>query len=203
MKNPDLAMRQGPSLLLFPLEEIKLMDWINKNHARGCPTRRQDIIEGANQLLKRRLGKSVKCPGVTWYYGFVKRNRLALRKPEFNSKASGCLTKSDILSWFDKVFNLISGRDKIGDQDFSEVLKDPNRCYNAEESFFLLNPSMGKVVVLKGTKNVFEVKSGSEKEGITVMACFSADGGVVKQQVFLQMNEFQHQFRILFQYRCI
>ena len=64
---------------------------------------------------------------------------------------------------------------------------DPTRCYNADEIFlrFLLNPACGKVVVPKGTRNVFEIKMGSEKEGVTVMACFGADGNVIKPQVVL------------------
>ena len=59
---------------------------------------------------------------------------------------------------------------------------DPTSCFNADETFFLLNPACGKVVVPKGTRNVFEIKNGSEKEGVTVMACFGADGDVIKPQ---------------------
>lgn len=63
---------------------------------------------------------------------------------------------------------------------YSAILEDPSRCYNADESFFFLNPHYGKVIVPKGTKNVFVVKDGCEKEGVTVMACFGADGDIVK-----------------------
>lgn len=69
-----------------------------------------------------------------------------------------------------------------------DVLKDPARCYNADESFFLLNPSNGPVVVAKGSKNVYEIKNGCEKEGVTVMGCFSADGGKVKQQCIFRYD---------------
>ena len=37
----------------------------------------------------------------------------------------------------------------------------------------------------KGTRNVFEIKNGSEKEGVTVMACFGANGDVIEPQVVL------------------
>lgn len=38
-------------------------------------------------------------------------------------------------------------------------------------------------MVLRGTRNVYEVKDKSEKEDVTVMGCFSADGTIVKPQV--------------------
>ena len=142
------------------------------------------IINSAFLLLKRRgFGYEAKRPGKTWFYAFLKRNKLAFRKPESISKASACLTQSDIESWFKKIFDYISGKDVPGDSDKSSILEDPSRCYNADESFFLLNPSYGRVIVPKGTENVFEVKDGSEKEGVTVMACFGADGEIVKPAI--------------------
>ena len=108
---------------------------------------------------------------------------MAFRKPECISKASACINQKDTESWFSRIFKYISGQDQIGDKDYSDALKDPARCYNGDETFLMLNPSKGPVVVPKGTKNVFEIKDGSEKEGVTCMACFSADGGIVMPQV--------------------
>ena len=54
--------------------------------------------------------------------------------------------------------------------------------------FFLLNPCYGRVIVPKGTENVFEVKDGSEKEGVNVMACFGADGEIVKPQIVFELQ---------------
>lgn len=66
---------------------------------------------------------------------------------------------------------------------FFDVLSHPSRIFNADESFFQLNPSQGNVIVPRGTKNVFEIQNGSEKEGVTVMAGFAADGSKVTPQI--------------------
>lgn len=182
VKRP-LAERSGQSQLLTPLEQKIIIDWVEKSKRRGFPKRKREIIQGAHSLLKRReCDNSVKCPGSTWFYAFMKRHKLAYRKPESLSRASACLTKPNILSWFNIVYTFLSGNDNFGDADYRGVLKDPARCYNADESFFLLNPSNGPVIVPKGSTNVFEIKNGNEKEGVTVMGCFSAAGQKVKQQ---------------------
>ena len=99
------------------------------------------------------------------------------RKCEALSKASACITKQDIISWFKRTETSLAA------EGFDSILNDPSRIFNADESFFILNPSNGRAVVPKGTKNVYEVKNGSEKEGITVMAGFSADGMTVTPQI--------------------
>lgn len=175
--------KAGPSHLLNQEEEFLLMDSIKKSSLRGCPRRRKDIIEDAHLLLKRRDNGHMKQPGAKWFSAFKKRNKLANRKSETLSKPSACLSRSNIESWFDRVHKYISRNDCPGDKDHSKILKDPSRCYNADESFFLLNPARGLVVVPKGTKNVYEIRDGSEKEGVTVMACFCADGTYVTPQV--------------------
>ena len=71
---------------------------------------------------------------------------------------------------------------------------------NADESFFLLNPSHGRAVEPKSTINVYEVKNGSEKEGITEMAGFTADGLTVTPQI---IHPYQSMSERVFHQRCI
>lgn len=108
--------------------------------------------------------------GRSWFDCFKKRNKFVFRKSEALSKSSDCVTMESIIEWFSMVeMDLCS-------DGFISILEDPSRIFNADDSFFLLNPSQGAVVVPKGTINVYEAKNGSEKEGITVMAGFAADG---------------------------
>lgn len=53
---------------------------------------------------------------------------------------------------------------------------DPTRIFNADESGFSLCPKTGKVLGTKGFKNMLEIKRGSEKDNLTVLVTFSADG---------------------------
>ena len=54
MSKPNLASRTGPSLLLLPIENTLLVEWIKKSSQRGYPRKRSHIIEGAHIVMKRR-----------------------------------------------------------------------------------------------------------------------------------------------------
>ena len=93
---------------------------------------------------------------------------LSVRKPQTLTKAGSCVSKKDVLSWFTRLEKALLR------EDIQELLDDPSRVYNADEIFFLMNPSKGKVFAVRGTKNVFEVMK-NEKEGLTVMLLVRAD----------------------------
>jgi hypothetical protein len=57
-----------------------------------------------------------------------------------------------------------------------DILEDPSRIFNGDETSFSMCPKSGKVLAPKGYKNIYEVKKGNEKETITVLLVFSADG---------------------------
>lgn len=57
-----------------------------------------------------------------------------------------------------------------------DVITDPVRVFNGDESGFQICPSTGKVFAEKGSKNVYTVDKGDSKENITVMFTFSANG---------------------------
>ncbi|CAG2186154.1 unnamed protein product [Mytilus edulis] len=54
-----------------------------------------------------------------------------------------------------------------------DILKDPSRLYNADESGFPLCPKTSKVLTMRGSKQVYNFSS-SDKTQITVLACTSA-----------------------------
>jgi hypothetical protein len=54
-----------------------------------------------------------------------------------------------------------------------DILKDPSRVYNADESGFPQGPKSGKILAPRGSKNVYSTCS-SDKSQITVPACMSA-----------------------------
>ena len=57
-------------------------------------------------------------------------------------------------------------------------MEDPTRNFNIDESGFCLSPSVGKVLALRGEKNVFEERSLKYKTNITVLDCVCADGSI-------------------------
>ena len=58
-------------------------------------------------------------------------------------------------------------------------LEDPSRFINADESNFMLCPRTGKVLGPKGWSNVYEILAGSEKDTLTVLGTFAANGVLV------------------------
>lgn len=60
------------------------------------------------------------------------------------------------------------------EDQIAHLLLQPERCYNADESYFQLNPSRGEVIVTNDMKHVYELRK-NEKAGNTVMLTVRAD----------------------------
>ena len=59
--------------------------------------------------------------------------------------------------------------------DWEELINDPKRLFNADESGFPLSVNGGKVLAERGQKHVYQVTT-TDKTQITVLACFNAAG---------------------------
>ena len=60
-----------------------------------------------------------------------------------------------------------------------DILKDPSRIFNGDETSFRLCPKPRKVLAPLGYRNVYCILKGNEKETITVLLVFSASGHTV------------------------
>ncbi|KAJ8914047.1 hypothetical protein NQ315_017566 [Exocentrus adspersus] len=88
------------------------------------------------------------------------------------NKARALITEEHVRSWFCGL------RKYMEDNNFQDVLEDPSRIFNGDVSGFSLCSKSGKVLGPKGWKNLYVVKSGKEKENITVLITFNASGAV-------------------------
>lgn len=59
-----------------------------------------------------------------------------------------------------------------------EILDDPDRILNGDETGVGLCPKSGKVLAPKGYKNLYVIKKCNEKENITFLVVFTASGKV-------------------------
>jgi hypothetical protein len=80
------------------------------------------------------------------------------------------LSEENIRKWFDEV------QEYVREKNLEEVMDDPSRIFNGEETGFHICPSTGSVLAQKGTTDVYSTDSGSSKENITVMFSFSSNG---------------------------
>ena len=63
-------------------------------------------------------------------------------------------------------------------------MADATRVYNSDESNIQLSPATGRVVSIRGRKNVYQVAPGTnEKSNLTFLGTFCADGSIVKPVV--------------------
>jgi DDE superfamily endonuclease/Tc5 transposase DNA-binding domain len=172
--NKNQSETRGRQPLLNPLENEILTKYVVYCLERGTPRRPKDIIDAAHSLLRKRTGEKTKKPGKTWLRSFLAQNNLSLRKPEKITHSAASLAKEDILFWYENVYKVLQKENE------HHLLSIPSRVFNADETFVPTNPLRGNVVAPTGTKNVLELTPGNDKEGVTAMCGYSADGQPLK-----------------------
>ncbi|KAI4455465.1 hypothetical protein MML48_9g00002322 [Holotrichia oblita] len=114
-----------------------------------------------------------KRPGQTWYLSFLKRNpEISRSEAESVNKARAIVTKEFIQKWFTDL------KQYLEEQKMMDIFEDPNRIFNGDESGFALCPKSGKVLGPRGFKNMYTVKLSNDKEIITVLIFFNANGSI-------------------------
>lgn len=102
---------------------------------------------------------------------FLRRHpELSLRTTLQLGKERAVISPEKVTRWFVDLQSYLET--EVKDPD---LMKDPSRIYNADESGFSLCPKGGKVLGSKGTSVVYNF-SGSDKSQLTVMSSMSATG---------------------------
>lgn len=169
-------IEKGPSTYLTKNEENKLVDWLTESQKKGFPRRKEDIQASVKAFLdsnKRKTPFKNNIPGKHWYDAFLKRHpELVHRTPEAVTSASANVSETDIRKWFRDI------EDYLKQKEYFDILENPTRVFNGDETCFLFCPKLGKVLAPVGAKNVYEVDQGEAKQNLTVMFTFSAAGDV-------------------------
>lgn len=105
--------------------------------------------------------------------------QLSIRTPEGVTKASAAVSEDDIRNWFQRVHDYLDKENQL------DILNDPSRIFNGDESGFSFEPGSKRVIATKGRKNIPIVEPGNAKQTVTVMYTFAADGTVVPPHVIL------------------
>lgn len=170
----------GPPPVLFNEEKI-LVEWVLDNYKKGFPRRQEDVCAAVKDFLTetpRQNPFKDNYPGWGWYRAFLKRHpELSARTAEAVTQASSRVSENDIRNWFIQINTYVSNNN-LGD-----ILNDPKRIYNGDETNFQLCPKNSKVLAPKGAKNVYEVDVGQSKQTITVMFTFAASGDLTPPMI--------------------
>lgn len=174
LKNPDTKFKSGPNPILTESEEQSLCEFIIKLANRGFPRKKEDIQTCVQDFLRANPRSNPfkdNRPGDAWFKAFLKRHpNISIRTSEGVTNASACVSELDIKKWFDEI------QQYLIEENLNDVIQDPRRIFNADETGFNICPKTGKVLAEKGCKNVYEIEKAGAKENITVMFSFSAAG---------------------------
>lgn len=92
------------------------------------------------------------------------------------TKARDDVTEDDLKEWFE------TNKKYIEERGLLDILNDPTRIFNTDESAFYLQPKAGKVLVRKGERNVYNT-AGDDKENLTVLLTANAAGTVAPPMI--------------------
>lgn len=170
----------GPSPVLTQPEEQVLEEWIILSQRKGFPIRFEDIQQSVKKFLDdnpRENPFKDNAPGEAWYKAFLRRHpNITLRTSEGVTPSSAVISEMDIRNWFTGIELYLK------EKNLFEILQDPSRVFNGDETCFYLCPKNKKVLAPKGTKNVYEVEH-HPKANLTVMFTFCANGDIIPPMV--------------------
>lgn len=141
----------------------------------GFPITRTQLADSVQLFLERENRQTVftnNRPGKDWMRRFIGRHSdiITPRLSENLSKTRAKLSEANIRKWFADISEYLE------QENLLEVLKDPRRVFNIDETGFMMHPTRDKVLAKKGQRNVYNIVMGNEKESITVSLGFNAAG---------------------------
>lgn len=173
--------KMGPNTILSEAEESKIVKWILAKAKVGFPVHPENIKDSIQKILQSSPRKNPfndNRPGKKWLISFLKRHQeIAMKNTEIISKARAAVTENSIRYWFDGVSSFLKENNSL------DLLSDGRRIINCDETGIQLCPKSGKVLGPKNIKNFYEISKSSEKENITVLCTYSADGSILPPMI--------------------
>ncbi|KAG5873626.1 hypothetical protein JTB14_003056 [Gonioctena quinquepunctata] len=167
-KHPGHKSTFGSSPVVTPERKDTLVRWIFDMAKKGVPCKRDDILQSVQTFLLAVPFKHNR-PGDGF---FETHPQISQRTSKGVTSTSSCVSEADIRKWFAEI------QEYPIEKDLLDVISDPSRVFNRDESEFHICPSTGKVFAKRGSKIVYSVDTAPSKECITVMFTFSADGAI-------------------------
>ncbi|CAG9568022.1 unnamed protein product [Danaus chrysippus] len=177
LRVPDLPRKMGPETVLTKTEETALKNWCIALAKCGFPLKRDDLLNTVHNIIsedKRPNPFVNNRPGNKWYQSFLRQNpELSERTPENISNGRAAVTEAGIRKWFAELMK------HLEDINASDILIDPDRIFNGDETSFYICPKTGKVIAPRDYKNVYKIVKSKEKEAVTVLIFISASGKIL------------------------
>lgn len=173
VKNPDYAPRSpGPPTVLTTQEELEVVNWILYRAERGFPVSKIELLDSVQAYvvaLKKKTPFSGGRPGRHWFEYFKKRHpELSIRTAQHLSLTRASVTEEDLRQWFGEV------RAHLQEKNLLNI--EASRIFNCDETSIQLCPKSDKVFAKKGARSAYKIVDADEKECLTTLFMYSADG---------------------------
>lgn len=169
-KNPVLHKKK-PAVLTCE-EEQEIAFWIIQRARMGCPVTKNELLENVEIYLKHNNRPNPfnnNRPGRAWYEGFRRRNpEVTIRTAQSLESCREDATEDDLRGWFATI------KDYLEKKNLLNI--DPSRVWNCDETSLPLNPKPSKVLAEKGAAVVYQTVEGSDKDNLSVLFNYAADG---------------------------
>lgn len=132
--------------ILSSEEEALLVKWMFHVGEAGFPVNKDQLLDSVQMILNKSKRETIftdNRPGRKWYEGFRRRHpSVADRECQNLTSARANITEEGLRGWYAEVRQYLTNTGNI------DILGDPSRLLNMDESGFLLNPEPGKVIIL-------------------------------------------------------
>lgn len=175
-----IVCSMGPATYLTASEESILEKWLLDMTDRHIPIDKDELLDSVQRIIidtQRKTPFTDARPGNKWYNLFLKRHPIIAERTAQNlTTARDAVTEEAINGWFKEVESYLK------EKQLMEVVKDPARVFNTDESAFYLSPKAGKVLARRGDKHIYQ-SSGDEKDNLTVLITGNAAGQLAPPMV--------------------
>ncbi|XP_053403149.1 uncharacterized protein LOC123555840 [Mercenaria mercenaria] len=180
----------GHKTILTDQEETRIANWATHMARIGYGRTRQELLNTVKKILdedgRPNLFKNNR-PGKEWLSGIFKRHPdLSLRTTIQLGKERAIISPEKVSKWFEDFKHYIE--EEVGDKD---LLNDPSRIYNADETGVSLCTKGNQVIVLKGAPVVYHY-GNSDKTQLTIMASCSASGHYITPLLIFPGQRFSY-----------
>lgn len=166
----SFGARSGPPRYLTDQEEKELVSFLIGCAKIGFAKSRKEVLVIVQSFIAKKQGKDTEDVSVTtgWWNSFRKRHpQLTVRTASRLSYVRAIAHDPDV---FKNYFDLLEDTLVM-----NKLMHEPARIFNCNESGFPLEHKPGKLIGMRGQKDLHTTTSG-EKAQLTVLACVSASG---------------------------
>ncbi|XP_022835853.1 tigger transposable element-derived protein 1-like [Spodoptera litura] len=179
-----IKRKMGRACYISDDTEALLVNWAKALVKRGFPIGKENLQDSVKKIVDDlNLETPFKNgrPGKRWYNSFLKRHpELIPRQPQNLTSSRAAVTTSQLKNWYKEVSMYLQ------ENNHTNILAEPHRIFNMDETAFFFNPKGNKVLAPKGEKSVYQQVNSDEKECFTVLLGGNAAGQVLPPMVIFK-----------------